>query len=552
MVEQVSGAFISAQPPFVLTPVEDSPVLGLGSDPAVRNVNTGDGFYSLTIAYDPYLFDLAGDGEPLSQTINRIWVLPNELNVNNPQIGVPIPFVLWNTFPRVNVLGSITNVPTGLSVAPAAPVSFNPFEEIAFSVTIGANAPPSVDSTFNFNFEAGVGTLRFRAIIVEFIDQVPDAPVTETWSWLTDVIRAWDSSEDRIALRDAPRLTLDFNVTFSEAERQRIESQQILNVIRSRALIPYYQYAASIQQNSAIGQTRVFFNPSLSFVRVDEFVLLVDQVQNQTSLAKVTSIETDGCVLDTPITFEARTASTVIVPMVQSAVNEGANVGIDTVSGVSRIRTEDLNPIFAFTRTQASPTITTFNSLPVLDRRPLNNAEATIDGGKEILRGDDTSARQVETSWPRAQTTRSRRFSVNRYINDGEFEYWREFLNRAKGQANPFYHPTYLTDLTPAALPNQGEATITVRETDYATRFFPFQTYKQLWIQTQDGLEYSIGVTTAAASGELGLSRPFLPTEIDIKTISFLERVRLATDRVRLTHDVFETQLELAFRTADD
>jgi len=492
----------------------------------------------------------AGQAEPLSQTFNRIWVVPNAITLNNPQIGVPVNFTIWNAYLEENTLLTLSGDVAGILVTPNVGTVFAGLQQIDGTLTVTASAPPSVNTTYVFNFELGVGRLEFNAIIVEFVASPPEEPLIETWAWLTNIITAFDGSEDRISLRQEPRFSLQFRVFIDEPLERRSRFIELANNIRSRALIPYFQYLAPITVRSAIGANRIFFNPALTSIRDNQFILIIDETRGIETLVQVDAMQTDGATLVDTLTIEVLPQSTIVVPTVNSLIQENATISTDIVSGLSNVTTEDLTPTTEFVRTGANVNITTFNSRNVLDRRPLLGNEETFLSGKEVIRGDDTALRQIDTAFPRTFVVTNRTFRINRYGQPDELDYWRQFLSDVQGRRILFYHATYLTDLSLALNPGVGSSQITINEADYEARFFPFETYKQLRFETRDGNEFY--ATVESVNGTvLNLSIALTQDQIDIVKISYLNLVRLATDDIRLEHRRIYTDLSISVRNID-
>ena len=502
-----------------------------------------------TIALRPPIA-IAGNGEPASQTFQRIWIVPNSITLNNPQIGVPVPFVIWNAFTTSNTLNTITGGVTGITINPNVGTTFDALQQIDFTITVTAAAPPTADTVYNFDLTLGDGSLTFSAIVVEFVETPPEQPIDERWTWLTDVIRSYNATEDRIALRAVPRFSLSFNVFIDEREDYALRFQELAFNTSRRALIPYFQYAAPITTPSLVGVNRIFFNPALSSARDGQFLLLLDEVQGINSLVQINQIEIDGATLNDTLTTATFRDTTLAIPMISSLIEENPTIGISRVSGQSTVATRDLEPTVDFVRSDASPTINQFNSIDVLDRQPIESGEDRFQSGKEIIEGDDTALRQLDDAFPRVFIQKTHRFAIRRYIEPNEMDYWREFLSRAQGQRNVFYHATYLSDLTLAQPVTAATSTIFINENEYASRFFPFNTYKQLRFETRDGAEFYANVQTAT-NQQLGLDITFQANQTDIVKISYLNLVRLENDEVILSHDSYTTVLTLQMRAID-
>lgn len=85
---------------------------------------------------------------------NRIWVIPRYMRVQNPTLGVDIPFSIWQAFPTQNNMSSIGGSgQTGLTLDLSAPRMFGILEELEVNLQVGASAPNEVSATYLFNFD---------------------------------------------------------------------------------------------------------------------------------------------------------------------------------------------------------------------------------------------------------------------------------------------------------------------------------------------------------------------------------------------------------------
>ena len=489
--------------------------------------------------------------EPLSETFNRIWVVPTLINAANPQIGVPIPFIVWNAYPAPNTLNSIGGTGTaGLLISPAAPVSFLGLEEQTFNVVIDNSAPPSVNANFTFDFTTGQGSLQFIAVIVEFLSDIPDAPVSENWEFLTDIITAFDGTEERRALRITPRTSLDFGVLYEDGEERRTQYDELFKNIASRALVPYYQYSAAIQTPSAIGADRIFFDPRLTSARDGEFVLLRNRLTGETALVQISQLETDGATLKDVLTI-AVTLDFDVIPTVESSITEQSGLANSIITGETRFRTVSLGSQTDFVRPNSSPTITTFDGLNVLDRFPLaGDGDELFGSGKDLIDGDGAGITRIDNAFTNAFVQGSRTFQIDRYQDPDEVEYWKSFLAAAQGQRNSFLFPTYLSDLSLASPPMAGVSELEITQQDYASRYFPNDTYQRLRLELADGTAVYRKVLSVNGT-TLSLDAAIQVGQTDIVKVSFLNRVRLGGDTVRIQHDVQISRLSITLRTVD-
>lgn len=522
------------------------PLVSSGSyDPAVAGLPS----YEISGFGGHYLFDY----------YYRIWVIPTTIVAQNPVIGQPIPFDIWNAYPQPlnNVLNTITGTGiAGLGLDVSDGTSFKAIEVKTVNLTITPAAPIEIDAEFIFTFDEGVGFFFFQASIADFVQMVPDPPVIERWSWLTDVIPARDGSEQRIALRSSPRRATQYSfILESEVERQR-QYNRWYKSLASRIVLPFYQYSTRITAASSAGTSNLYFDPDRTDLRSGEFALVYDDLTDQGYLVKIATLEADGCTVDSPLSFSS-TPRMVITPAFVCRLQDRTGLRMSQVTGDITVQAESLTVRTDFARPESSAVIATFDSLPVLDRRPIADGftPETFDVNYEVIDGE-TGVSELFSAWDHPAVLTARKYTIRRLQDPGEMDWWRDFLDELKGQQNPFLQPTWFQDLVPASAPDVLTTDLIVLGSDYASLYFPHETYKRLQIETANGIIYR-SVLDATDNGDgtttLNLSAAFgaNPEDVEIECISFLNLTRLQSDTVTLTHGAIRTEIELATRTID-
>ena len=530
----------------------------VASTPSTGDNTTSDGSMHIIDWADLPPGKVSNSLYAVGDILYRIWVIPDIMRVQNPRIGVGIPFDVWNAYPWPNTLTAVHGGLAGLELDFDPPVSLNEVELRRFHITITPAAPIQIDTTFIFDFEYGDGTLNFQASIADFVQMVPDPPVTEYWDWLTDVMTTWDGSEQRISLRATPRRSTNYSFPLeTDIERQR-QWNRWYKSLATRLVLPYYQYATVLTQRSAIGADKLFFDPAKTDVRAGEFGILLDTANEQGYLVQFASLEADGAVLEAPITFDAQ-AGWVIAPAFTSRLADGSGLRMRTISGKITIDAEQLDIREEFKRPGSTAPIDVFDGLNVLNRRPLADEDVpeTFNVNYEVMDGG-VGVMEIKSSWLHPVVSGARKFLIHRYSEPQEMDYWRDFLDAARGQQNPFLFSTWRDDLMLAVKPELGTNQLVVTNTDYPSMYFPYESFRRvqielmngtlLWRRVQTATDNGDGTVTLELSGTFGTN----PGDNDIRKISFLEQVRLGSDRVKLVHYHLDTIIELQIQTVDE
>ena len=162
----------------------------------------------------------------------RIHILPNDLALGNVVSNEIFTIGVWNAWIATSqTLNSITAFDasgTTLTGQPTPPLVFTPNQQLDYTLSIDPLGPPTIDATYTFTFADG------ESVVLSMFGQritawalTPDweTPPEEKLSWKTDKLRAWDGTEQRRALRIAPRRNVRFATWMSKQDKQTIENQ---------------------------------------------------------------------------------------------------------------------------------------------------------------------------------------------------------------------------------------------------------------------------------------------------------------------------------------
>lgn len=485
----------------------------------------------------------------------RIWVVPPVLRVLNPRTGVLIPFDIWNAYPESNALNTVGGSgQTGLTLNFTPPTTYKEIEYRTVGLTIGPTAPLEIDAIYLFNFAQGVGNFEFVAVLTEFLNTLPDvkSAYLETWDWLTDIIESHNGKEQRIALRDNPRVGVQFEVVLEDEADRRLKYKKLYTAVGSNTIVPMLQYTSLLTQASAIGAVRVYFDPSRTDIRVGDYIIFIDPQTEAMEIAKVSIAETDGATLDAPLTFAA-TLNMIVCPGVLCRLANPSGPEMFSLGGRLRMLADSLYPRPVLRPGQTLP-VQLFDTYPVLSKRPLAESEVgdLFDVGYEIVDGE-TGFQEIKSAWPHSFPGGEREFFIQRHFSPADMDFWRDFFNRVKGRRDPFLLPSYRPDLIVALQPSNNDQ-LKIVEEDYVLGYFPYQTYKRLQIETAAHGTLWRKVLVAIDNGDntanLTLDANF-PSGVNVTKVSFMNLARLSDDRVELTHRALDTILSMHVTTRD-
>jgi len=494
----------------------------------------------------------------------RIWTIPTLLQVANAELLVDYPFIVWNAYNSSNTLNSIGGSgQTGLTLDLSAPDTFNPVEELEVNLQIGTLAPNIISATYLFNFTDGIGTFIFETIVLDWIKTIPEIPVIETWETKTDIMTAFNSTEQRVSARRQPRRKQEYNLLLDDdIERQR-EYDRWYMQLSEDIVLPFYQYSTRITQDSAISTSKIFFDPDKTDVRSAEYVIIFRPSTDDSFVLQLGTVVSDGSSTDSPLSQNILTGD-LVCPAATSRLENLTGPEMTSVSGnisISAWATE-FRTAFNKTRYVDPVSIETYDSLNILDKCPLarSSAQESFDIDPTIF-DFETGLHEQRSSWDHAFVTGSRMFLIQRKRFPEDMDWWRDFIVEANGQRDSFLLPSWREDLILDSNPSQGATLIYVEGTSYGLNYWPHDTYKRLKFTINkdstdeeiiyrkiDAIESIAGGTTkltldTALPGTSQWGNGFI--------IEFLNKCRFGSDIFKLTHYALYSIIEVTIRTTD-
>lgn len=543
--------FIAADISGATLPVADTGPLDLVSFELLESSVTGS-FATPIDVIPPVSGGFAG--HYLFDYYYRIWIFPAQLVAQNPQYETPIPFFVWNAFP-VPAMNAVTSIVAtnadGISVlgltTPFRAVEFRPV-----NVVIGADADPNIDADFQFIFELGVGLFSFIANLSNILEIPLESGVNVTYSWLTDVLRNYDGSEQRIALRQRPRRNFDIRILLNDdAERKRLYDSMYRGA-KSFMVMPAYFRQTPLRVATVIGDNKIFCDPKAADLRVGSQVL-VRKPDGTYFVDEVEALATDHVVISTPLTEVMPPLRSIVFAGIRSRLPDNSSLRMRSVAGEAQLLLNEFTPQDSLVHPQASVTLTTYKGLPVLERRPLGDEAMEAFGAGLTIIDNETGLPEQFSSWTQNFVSGERRYLVNTLFSGTDYDYWMAFLQHCRGQQRSFFTSTYRDDLV--WLPGFAltASTIEVQGLEYGQIYFGSPSYAQLEIVTSIGTYWrtidAVSLGTANATLEFDELITEDLTGVTVERISYLVRARLGSDSVMFTFEHTHALLALSLRT---
>jgi hypothetical protein len=487
----------------------------------------------------------------------RLWIIPPFLSLANPQLDTNIGFRLWNTWSDTETIASIlvsgSNV-LSFDIGPGTQLHDGEYRAANMQISEGE---PTIEAEVSFTTENLSGLMKVFAAVSDTFNLIPDVPVRERWVFLTDILTTHNGQEQRVSLRPKPRMELDFTVQIIDTAQRLKQYELLTKNIQVQSLVPFYQYATHLTGDTAIGGTKVFFDPTRTNMRAGEFIVAVNPKTEELFISRVNTVDVDGATVNSASSFSLD-KSWVAAPAFNCTLNDDSGLTMRKLTGSLRVQAKTFTEPSTL-RPGQTAVVNTLNGLPVLERRPLIPAKEQFAFRRDII-DNDTGARDINSSDLHPRVSGDRKFVIQRVQQPLEMDYWRKFFDLTRGAWKPFLLSTYFPDLTlsPGQAPLlQGSSGFTIEEGYYSSLYFPYETWKHIEIAFPGGELHHARVISASIQldGTAAISfTPALPVDsayVSPTRISYLTKLR-GLDKVNWSHHADVTYVTMGVTYTDE
>lgn len=416
-----------------------------------RNTGTGrvQGFYD--IFYD------------------RIHIEPARLELGNMLSAQVRDVTLWSAFFEPKELVSIEKQGTeglDLDTGVEIPYTFEPMESRVFQLSISLDGPPSISANYRFNFgEANDPTLHVTGDRVVVFSLPPDTSkqYRETLNWATNIITAYDGTEQRVSLKDYPSVSVSMTVNAQGVSSGFMSSLLWGWHTRSFAL-PLWHMSSNLKSSVQIGSGEVFLDTSNRPFRPDTLAVLLTDSHNYEAV-EIKEVHPDKLVLKRPLEY-AWGFGTPVMPARVAQLPPSVKRDWQTPNLVSSAIT------FEFSDDEVAPEGSfgeTYKGYPVMPVAP------NFSGGKQ-----ETNTANMQEVTTRTGTTVYDVRSELGHIS-WDFKWWlrhreniekfRRWCYSNRGSAGIFWVPTWKFDLYLGEAVKQGANAITIKSISYSAMY---------------------------------------------------------------------------------
>jgi hypothetical protein len=479
--------------------------------------------------------------------LNHWLIIPSTLLLGNLLGDQTRTVEIANLYSVTHQIDSITNnmgVGGLLPTLGSLPISVGASSSYSLEVQISSTGPPTLNGNITLTFDIGGSiVLPVTGQRVTLFPWDPEQFYTEELQWKTDIIEAYNGTEQRISVRRNPRQKLTYEVFFTDPV-QDAQARIVLFAWLPRVWgVPIWWEQQAMTAEMPIGTSIIAVNTANADYRVGGLVFVQNPAKQyeafEISALTGTQITVDSLAAnDYPVgskvmpcrTAYAKTQTT------HSAYITGAEKVTVEFTTLDNINLADITGW------------TLYQGLPVLS--DINYVENTLAEGMDrhgVTVIDNASGQIYQV----ASTDRSRPKTVKSWWTTYQADIWtiRKLVHWMQGSQQVVWLPTNRNDLIVAETYEGGSTNLTISNVGlylYAVNgsggMRPFGDIRVTLVSGATVLVQILGSTIGGSPNEeiLSLSGSLSSSTLipaQIARVEFLQLMRIADDKVVLTHD---------------
>ena len=201
--------------------------------------------------------------------------------------GVVVPdaefsFELWHSFTGAKTLTGVTESGAfGIELDGVTSGTLYSFTSMAYGVSL-SQANGVVDYRAAFDFGSGAGycfnlTASMALVMPERIDWSTQPEMSI--QYLTEVIEAFDGTEQRIALRDTPRVSLSYMYSVTDDQQYRFDNK--LGNLGGSIIVPMWPLQCQLENSVKAGDASVVLASINAHVKTSDTLLISEGKESE-------------------------------------------------------------------------------------------------------------------------------------------------------------------------------------------------------------------------------------------------------------------------------
>lgn len=419
--------------------------------------------------------------------------------------------------------------------SPPTPYQIPSLGSFLLQVGISADGPPQIDGTIILGFDVGDQNVPVTGQRVVLWPFQPQPEIMETLQWRTDVLEAYDGTEQRMSLRTTPRQLLQIRYIKFEAVERRARALLFDWLARVFA-VPLWWEARRTTAPAAIGATTISVSTANADFRIGSLAFIY--IDDETFEAvEVAAVGANSLTLASQLTIAYPTGSLVMPARTCYAKSVPATPRLP--GGGSAYAMEFVTIIGNDLASTAGASI--YDGKVLLDDCNLVSSGDGDSWDRPVTIIDSESGRIFQTS----RTDRSRFRTMKVWDSTSMAQTWRirQLLHALAGSRVAFWLPSFRNDLQLTDTIDPASTTFRVQECGF-TSLIQFRTpFRDIRLVLTDGssiVRRVIGSEVDVDEEVLTVNAAFDPlaaiTVEEVERIEFVNLVRISDDEAKFLH----------------
>jgi len=469
---------------------------------------------------------------------NKIHIQYKHLDLGNIISTQSIVFTVFNSYFENRLLNDVIEVGGDgliLTEPSPTPLVYPPFVSFEYTLSVSTDGPPNVEATYTFDFDNRDYVLTVvgsRLVLFQF---EPDGEITETLQWYTDVMEAYDGTEQRFQLRGAPRQRIEFEVITEEGVDDTRLRAALFDWLPRVWGVPIWWEMRRFNTLPNPGDDQLSVSTANGDFR-DGGLVMIYQDKDTYEVIGVDAVAPTLITLTSNIinTYNARS---VVIPVRTAYMAPQVNR--------SKWPTNVARTSVAFETIENIDLADTTGSVIYDGKVILTDANFIDNTGAE---GMDQKITVVDAGTGRpyqiSGADRSRMRPRKRWEVTTAADLWRvrKLLHAFHGNRTSFFLPSFRNDFVIEDTIGGDSSSVRVKHTSYTQLIRTRRPFADLRLVLNDGTYFVRRIVSSNVDGTsevINVNSPFRSTPIfveDVHRIEIVSLVRIANDRAKLTH----------------
>ena len=470
----------------------------------------------------------------------RIHISSRSFDVGNLVSLQAQQFKVWNAYLVPKTLTSIdqtNNEGINLLQPSPAPLVYLPLKENTYTLQISTEGPATIDANYQFNFtDANDPTISVFGNRITAWTWLPDwsNPMLERLEWATDVMTAYDGTEQRIQLRGSPRRTFEFSFSASGQQRRRLDAAIYDWGARVWA-VPVWPDGERLSTTRTAGSLTIPVTTANRDYHAGGLVMLLNE-DGGYEVTEIDTISSTTLTLLRPLNNTWLAGSCMVYPVRSARLPQSHGFSRftgDFAYGRVRMDAVDINE-------WPTANETLYRSYPPLTEKPnwtrdidltFERKLATLDFGTgERVVVDESDEPNIVSDFGWFLESRPR------------IAAFRSWLYSRAGKFRAFWVPSWIDDITVVSIIGAQASSIEVEHFNYTRHLVGSLHRKDIRIELKSGAVFyrritgseEVSATVERLSIDSALGQQVLPS--DVALVSFMTLSRLDSDGVEINY----------------